>query len=541
MPNAKAHEVLDMLSTLRSERANFEHTLQLIADNILGYRDFEVERNPGLTRNTLIYDNTPAMSLRRLADALDSILTNRSTRWHGLATKNKKLMELDGAREALGQMEDIVVSEFDRPAARFTPQMHEAYIDMVSFGNCCPYVESDDGDGVFFSTRPMKEMYFVENSRGQVKEVFREFELTNKQALEKFPDAPLVKIRQKASGEPFERSTFIHWVYPNLDQIEGNLDESGMAFVSQYISEDEGEIIKEEGYHEMPYMPARWIVDAGNTYGIGIGNFMLPDAKTLNVMVKTILRAGIKAVDPPLLVQNDSIVGNVKTGPNTLTVYNPTGIDQVPIREFANGGRIDIGIELIERQRDQIRTTAMFELLQLASKKNMTATEVQELSDTMRQHFSPISGRLEVELLSPLVNRVVGILARQGKFDHIQFPEEFYDEDGFGAEIEVEYISPVAVAQKRGRAQGIVNTLTIAANLAQVFPEGLDNFDVDYALREYSASNGNPAEMLRLKALVAQIREQRAQQQAEQQQREQAMQAAQAGGDLVKNTASLRQ
>jgi hypothetical protein len=66
--------------------------------------------------------------------------------------------------------------------------------------------------------------------------------------------------------------------------------------------------------------------------------------------------------------------------------------------------------------------------------------------------LGPIVGRLENELLGPLITRVVGILHREGVLP--EAPEPIQDK-----EYNVEFVSPIAIAQKQEEMQGLVTAL----------------------------------------------------------------------------------
>ena len=156
----------------------------------------------------------------------------------------------------------------------------------------------------------------------------------------------------------------------------------------------------------------------------------------------------------------------------------------------------------------------------------MTATQVRELSGRMQQLLSPITGRLQVELLEPMLDRHFSILLRQGRFDPI--PPELA-----GRNIRIEYISPIQRAQKEGEVNSIVELFTIAANLSQVDPSVMHNLDSDAAIRLISEAKDTPAGVIRSAEAVAQIREAEAEVARQKQEQEQALATADAASKLV--------
>lgn len=189
-------------------------------------------------------------------------------------------------------------------------------------------------------------------------------------------------------------------------------------------------------------------------------------------------------------------------------------------------GNPQIGVDLLERERVGVRAAFHFELLQLIQDPRMTATQVLEIANKMQRLLSPILGRLQVELLEPMIERVFGILLRQGRFNPV--PEELA-----GRNIRVEYVSPVARAQKEGDAQAIIDTFTIAANLSQVDPSVLDNLNSDEAIRLISEAKDMPAGIIRSAEEVSEIRRGQEELARQQQEKQDALDTAGAAAKLV--------
>jgi hypothetical protein len=94
-------------------------------------------------------------------------------------------------------------------------------------------------------------------------------------------------------------------------------------------------------------------------------------------------------------------------------------------------------------------------------------------------------GRLQSELLTPLVLRAVAILRRRG-----EIPDLAVD----GRLIELQYRSPLAQAQAQRDVQATLRWLDVAAGLG---PEGAATIDVAAAARWLARSFGVPGELIR--------------------------------------------
>ncbi len=109
-------------------------------------------------------------------------------------------------------------------------------------------------------------------------------------------------------------------------------------------------------------------------------------------------------------------------------------------------------------------------ILMMEDHPNMTATEVMERRQEKMLMLGPIVERLQSELLGPcsIEFSVCSIgLAGPSRPPVAQ-----------GADTRIEYISPLAQAQKRSGTDALVAATTFAGNLAQLDPGVLDRFDL---------------------------------------------------------------
>jgi hypothetical protein len=256
--------------------------------------------------------------------------------------------------------------------------------------------------------------------------------------------------------------------------------------------------VEESGYHELPYMCPRWSKAAGEAYGRGPGLTALSDVRVLNAMSRTALMAAEKMSDPPLMVPDDGFLGPIHSGPGGLSYYRAGTQDRIEALPV----RVDLAaIEaMTERRRASVRRIFLSE--QLAPEAaGATATETLVRQAEKMRILGPVLGRMQTEFLAPLVERVFNILAREGELP--PWPAGLPQ----GA-LRVDYASPVGRAQRQAEAENLGQAVRYLGPLLQPGDpfRVLDNFQPDAVARHAASLFDLPADYLRSREAVAELR-----------------------------------
>jgi len=524
----RAQQIISYFEDLKNARSNWENHWQEIADHSLGRRDFTVVREPGRQRQQKIYDTTSRDSNNLLAAALHALLTNPSTSWFDLTFENADLNEDDESTRWLSTVRDRMLAAFRRPESAFTTQMHEVYSDITGFGTAGMFVADEPGFGPRFNARPLQELFIDEDSTGRIGVVMRKFKMQAWRAVDQFGAKQVPRAAEQAEKRPNTEGEYLHIVRRRDLPLPGKINSAGMPWESLYLSFNDKDIISEGGFWENPYMVARWSKDPGEIFGRGPGIDSLPDQKMLNAIWRTFIRNIEKAVDPPLLVDDDGVMpgSQLRVTPSAQITVRNDGGSREPVRYLESRAQLNLAPEIIETRARKIEKAYHSEIIQAFQDPRMTATQVIELARLSQRILSPVLGRMQVEILEPMVERVFGVLLRSGKLPDP--PEVIQGED-----IKIEYVSPVARAQKASEAQAIIDTFLATAQMAQADPSVLDNFDLDEAARRIAAGNGIPVQIIRSKDNVIQIRRVQAKLMQEEKQKEEALKTADVASRLI--------
>jgi len=507
---------------LAGRRSTWETHWQEVADYMLPRKaDIVRRRSRGDKRMERIFDSSPLQALELLASSLHGMMTNPATPWFTLRFKKLEDSNDDEAKLWLEEATEVMYTAFNR--SNFQQEIFELYHDLITFGTAAMFVEEDEQDLLKFSTRHIDEVYVAENQKGRIDTIFRRFHMTARALVQKFGDNVSQDIRTMSQKNPYQEVDIIHAVYPRNEFNPKKKDKANMPFESVYFEYKGGNELSLSGFKEFPFVVPRYLKASNEVYGRSPAMTALPDVKMLNEMCKVTIKAAQKQVDPPLLVPDDGFLLPVRTVPGGLNFYRSGTRDRIePLNIGANN---PLGLNMEEQRRNAIREVFYVNQLQLQQGPQMTATEVIQRNEEKMRLLGPVLGRLQSELLQPLIDRVFNILLRNNQF--AQPPESLS-----GVNIDIEYVSPLAKAQKSTELQSIMRGIEILGSLANVAPV-FDYVNFDNLVKHVADIVGMPQKLLKSQSQVTAIRDEQAQQQQEQMQMQQAQQTAQMAGAVA--------
>ena len=497
---------------MQSGRGTWEDHWQEILDYVMPRKaDIVTKRTKGEKRAEVLFDSTAITASNLLSASLQGTLTSPSMQWFYLKLREKELNEI---RDVQLWLEDSAKRMYDVfNESNFNTEVHEMYLDMVTMGTASLFVEEGIGGfdeaGVHFNTLHISEYYIQENTSGYVDTVYRKYKLTARQAVQEFGEDSLgEKVLQAAKDKPDKKFNFIHAVEP-LEDYERSMGKGAtkLPFHSCHVCEEDKMVVRGGGYNEFPYLVPRWSKATGEIYGRSPSYNALADIKTLNKSVEIGLKAWSKAIDPPLLVQDDGVIGRVRMPPGGITVVR----NDAAVKPFQSGANVQLTDMKEEQLRSAIRQAYYSDQLQLQQGPQMTATEVQVRYELMQRLLGPTLGRFQSEFLNPLIERVFGIMNRAGAL--LEAPPEVQ-----GAKLDIEYVGPLARSQKMEEAIAVERLYQLVMQIAPADPSLMDIIDNDEAIRARAELLGVPKSVLRGRDEVEELREARMQQQAMQEQ-----------------------
>jgi hypothetical protein len=364
---------------------------------------------------------------------------------------------------------------------------------------------------------------------GRVCEVVRRFRLKPAAALSMFQGKGELPPKIATLAEKGDQGliVFYHHVIRNDAWRQGMLGVRGKAWLSRYTCEVDGALVREAGYAEMPFFAPRWEVDSGQVYGTGPGFVALASARAHRRMDEATLRAAQRAADPTILAPDRGdwpLNGRIRPGS---VVYGAIDTRGNPLlRPLDITGSTGLTVEEKREKMEEIKDAFHYTLMNLAGRTGMTATEVMAITEERQRLWAPHQGRVQEEFLAPKISRRFGLLWRAGQLPAP--PREMQ-----GADLQVDYQSAAAAAQKSAQGVAAIRILEDLAPLMQIKAEIADRIDEHGLLEVLMEARGAPAKMFRSREEADAIIAQRQQQQ----EALMAVQAAQAGAGALKDAA----
>ena len=531
----KFNYIKKRMNQMEGSRGTWEDHWQEILDYVMPRKaDITFKRTKGEKRAEILFDSTAITASNLLAASLQGTLTSPSLQWFNIKLKEEQLNQDRGVQLWLEDCSKRMYEVFNE--TNFNSEVHEMYLDLVTIGTGALFVEEGNKgfveSKIHFNTMHIAEYYIQENVQGYVDTLYRRYKLSARQAVQEFGEDNLgEKVLQAAKEKPDKMFNFIHAVEP-LEDYERAMGKSNtkLPFHSCHVCEEDKMLVRGGGYNEFPYLVPRWTKATGEIFGRSPSYNALPDIKTLNKAVEIGLKAWAKAIDPPLLVQDDGVIGRVRMTPGGITVVR----NDAAIKPLQIGSNWQITDMKENQLRTAIRQAYYSDQLQLQDGPQMTATEVQVRYELMQRLLGPTLGRFQSEFLNPLIERVFNIMFRANAL--LPVPEI-----AEGQSLQVEFIGPLARSQRMEEAVAVERLYQLGMQLAQADPNILDLFDNDTAIRLRAELLGVPKTVLRGPAEVEQMRRQRAEAQQQQQQIMMAQQQAEVDASQAKTVTQLNQ
>jgi hypothetical protein len=387
----------------------------------------------GQRRDEKIFDETAVVGVQEFASRLQSGIVPNFARWADLMSGSEVPPD---QREAVdNELDEVTEYVFEvLQNSNFSQEVHESFMDLaVGTGVLC-VEEGDSINPVIFSAIPLPHLVLDTGPDDKIDHVYRERKKVKFDHLEMmYPNAVFDPKVTSMMGQ--DRETTVLEVVCR-DYSKKNQE----AYLSYAICMTTNTCISKKqmtGLGSNPFVCFRWSKCAGEIYGRGPLINALSAIKTTNLTIELILENAQMAISGIYQMEDDGVINpdTIQLVPGSII---PKAMGSQGLQPLQAAGRFDVAQLVLSDMRLNIKRALYNDMLGDPNKTPATATEVAERMADLSRRMGSAFGRLQAELVQPVLQRVIYILKKQGR---VEVPTVN------GREVKVRSVSPLAQAQ----------------------------------------------------------------------------------------------
>lgn len=493
-------ELVQQGDHLFSKRGSILSLWQEMAENFYPERaDFTVNRYMGEEFAAHLSTSYPLIVRRDMGNTISSMLRPRGAEWFSVSTMyDDKQTNTD--KQWLEHATNIQRNAMYDRNSQFVRSTKEGDHDFVTFGQCVLSAELNrNKNGLLYRNWHLRDVAWAENDYGSPDCIHRKWMPTAK-ILSSYSNFDLhPKVQELLQKTPYQEINCRHIIMPS-DQYDSafNGKRADTPFVSVYFDLDNGHIMEETPVNHPYYVIPRWQTVSGSQYAHSPCTVAaLPDARLIQGITLTLLEAGEKATNPPMIAQTDVVKSDVAIYAGGLTWVDEAYDERLgaalrPIPQDYSG--LPMGMDI----RDEVRQTIMeaFYINKLTlppPQGDMTATEVAQRVEEYIRNALPLFEPMEEEYNAQICERTFELIMEAGGFGSVyDIPETLR-----GQEIKFTFESPIHEAAERKKGHTFMEAKAMLAEAAAIDQSAVHMVDVRKALRDSLNGVRVPAEWLR--------------------------------------------
>jgi len=431
-------QLLKRFSKAKSGRSNWEDLWQDIYDLTLPSREGFYENVPGEERTEEIYDETALVSLADFVSRIQQGVIPSHLMWFRLEPGPEVIDP--SARKELQEQLDVVGSFIWEAIvnSNFVNEAQEVITDLaIGWANL---IIEDGIDGKLLAFKCVPQCQTFWDTGGPMKEVDGVFRVREKIKINDikliWPDAIISDALQgKAAGDPDATTNLVEASYRDWH------DKRTPVYRYQIVAGEDKSLVvdnEERGLGARPYCTPRWSVAAGEVYGRGPLVSALPAIRTTNLVTEMILENSQMAISGLWQVDDDGTINvdNVEIVPGAVYARPP---DSRGLERTDSPSNFNVADIVLSQQQENIRKALFAQNLGPLDQTPRSATEINARMQDLAEQTAGPSGRLKVEWLDKMIQRIVWLFTRSGILEMPQVD---------GRAVRVIAKSPIARAQK---------------------------------------------------------------------------------------------
>lgn len=434
----------------KSKRTNFVDVFEECYEYALPQRESFYYEVSGQRRDDKIFDSTAVVGVQEFASRLQAGLVPNFARWADLTAGSEvPKEERDSVNNELDEVTEYVFEVLQN--SNFAQEVHESFMDLAVGTGVLVCEEGDAINPIRFSAIPLPHVILDTGPDDRIDHVFRERKnIRYDQLTIMYPKGMFNEQLMGLMANQGDQTTTVLEVVCR-DYSQKNQE----AYLHYAICMTTKSVIMKrdmKGIGSNPFICFRWSKCAGEVYGRGPLFNALSDIKTVNLTVEMILENAQMAISGIYQMEDDGVINvdTINLVPGTII---PKAMGSAGLQPIQAAGRFDVAQLQIDRAQNAIKKHLYSEMLGDPNRTPASATEVAERMADLSRRIGSAFGRLQIELVQPVLQRVIYILKKQGR---IEVPTIN------GREIKIKSVSPLAQAQANQDISAVSRFLELA-------------------------------------------------------------------------------
>lgn len=533
-------ELAELGSGLFSKRSALLSLWQEQADNFYPERaDFTYQRSLGTDFAAILQTSYPVLCRRDLGDQISSMLRPTQKEWFHVGMRDPYAEDNETERFLEWATKVQRRAMYD-PVTQFTRATKEGDHDFACFGQCAIRLRLNKaGDALLYTCFHLRDMAWIENEDGRIGAVFRRWNPSSRDLVRIFGSKVHPQVTKDATGtDPLQEVDCMHMVV-DADLYSG--DARGRPYWSIAYDVTHEHLMEAVPVWSREYAIPRWQTVSGSQYAFSPATVAaLPDARLIQAMTYTLLEAGEKVVNPPLVATKDVVKSDMAVYAGGVTWVDRDYDEKLgealrPMTIDAKG--MPLGIEMQKDSRQMIAAAFFLNKLTLPQRSpEMTAYEVGQRVQEYIRGALPLFEPMEMNYNGDLCMLTWDLLLRNGAFgDPRNFPRRVRQAMEAGA-MQFRFESPLHDALEAQKGAKFLEMKALIAEAVAMDRTAAALPDATVALRDALNGVGVPAAWIRSETTVEQMK---AAEEAAQQ-AQQTLAAMQQGADVAATLATAQ-
>ena len=497
--------------------------------------EFTVKRYLGEEYAGNLTTSFPILCHRELSGAFGTMLRPTQKEWfetvlqHGQKPDHEGMAWLQMATTVQRRAMYDIHSMFQRA-------MPEGDADFAAFGNNVTSIRLNrNRDTLIYQTWHLRDCAWLEDEDGKVCPFFRRWKPQARTLMTKFGDRNHPNLKQLVEKQPFSEVDCLHMIvdmetYEDDFKLSKNSadrarDEETAAkhfnragrnrpYVSIFYDCQHNHLLEAVPVWSKEYAISRWQTVSGSQYAYSPATIAaLPDARLLQAMTYTLLEAGEKATNPPMVATEGAVRSDVAIYAGGITwvdyEYDERLGDALRPMQVDKSG-LPIGIDMQRDSRSLLRAAFFLDKIKPflpTEDKEMTAYQAgQIVAQYIREAlplFEPMEGSYNGELCEETFNALLyppGSAGLGAFGSPADMPRSLQ-----GSDIRFRFASPLHDAVEQEKGDKFLQMHSLIAQAAALDKSAYAVADTKTALRDALSGIGIPTKWTRSEQAVREM------------------------------------